>query len=164
MAGYANSKKNRIIYLYITDHINKYPYKLLDIPTYTEELSDYELSPYTGGPIRHPIPGEVSSGMYTISWMIDAYHNRTPFSFEKPSDVCHVAWKLEDYTNRLKEKQGITKEEQRYLDKALTFLSYIKRQAKIILSRYNKLKLLKEQDDDTLFDQFLEAVKEGNNL
>ena len=159
MAGWVNSKENRVIYLYITDHINKYPYKLIDIPTYTEELSDYELSPFTGGPIRNPIPGEVSNGMYTINWMIDAYHNHIPFSFERPSDVCHVFWKLSEYTERLKNKANITKEEQNYLDKALTFLSYINKQTKNILSRYDKLKLVEEQNGNTIFKQFLEAAK-----
>lgn len=164
MPIYSKPSDRRIIYLSITDHINKYPYKLVDIPSETEELSSYELDMNTGGPIRQIFPGEVSSGMYTINWMIQAYHDHTPFTFDKPSDVCHVAWKLDEYVHLLKIKQTqvpLTKEEIEYLDKSVIFLSYIKKKVKVVLSRRNKYEILREQNGDKLFENFLEASKGG---
>ena len=160
MTIYVNSNKNRVIYTSITDHINKYPYKLLDIPSYSEKLSDYELDPNTAGPIRYPIPGEVSCGMYPINWMIQAYHDHIPFTFERPSDVCHATYKLDEYVEQLRNrKDPLSKDEQSYLDKALIFLSEMKKQTKIVLSRSDKLKITKEYQADALFSQFLDAAK-----
>lgn len=160
MAGYEHSQEYRTIYVSITDHINKYPYKLLDIPSYTENLSDYELDPFTGGPLRFPIPGEVTCGMYTINWMIQAYHDHIPFSFERPSDVCHVAWKLSEYVNNLKNvKRKLNKAEEAYLEKAIIFLSVMNKNVKIVLSRCDKLKLIENHSGEALFRQFVEAAK-----
>lgn len=154
--------ETRIIYTRLTDHINNYKYYLIDIPDTTRRLTAYELDPTTGGPFFTPMSGEVGAGMFTINWMINAYHDRTPFTFGRRCDICHVAWKLGDYVEVLKKHEAkLDKEGKEYLQKAVEFLAVMDKNADRYLRKTGKEALVKEARGDTFFDEFMSARKKS---
>jgi len=158
-----NPNLNDMIYVNIADFINKYKYRLIDIPDNTAEVSEYELSPYKVGPIRNPYPNEVSSGMFTINWMINAYHNRIPFTFDRASDICHAAWKLSEYIYYLSESINTLNDDAKaYLEKAQVFLAVLDKSAIRVLRKHGKEKLVREQMGMDFLDDLISSYKNTN--
>lgn len=81
----------------VTNHINEFRYKLINIPEIMAQRSKYELSPLTGGPVKLPFGYEVGQGMFSINWMIQNFAKQVPFEFANWEDCCDVAYWLGQY-------------------------------------------------------------------
>jgi len=156
-----NSHLHDTVYLSPTDYINKYKYRLIDIPDNTAQVSEYELSPYTVGPIRNPYPHEVSTGMFTINWMINAYHNHIPFTFDRSSDICHAAWKLGDYVDLLTQQiDNLNDNAKSYLEKAQIFLSVLDKSAVRVIRKHGKEHIVREQLGLNFIDELISSQRD----
>lgn len=124
------------IYFEITDHINQYPYRLVDIPDIAALRSTYELNPSTGGPIRPPFGYEVGSGRYSINWMINSHASQIPFTFADYKECIDAAEKLHIYIGALKERGKLNDEEKAYLLRAEEFNVPLQKVARKMIAYY----------------------------
>lgn len=127
---------NKRRYLDITDHINTYPYRLMDIPDIAGLRSAYELDPFTGGPVKTPFGYEVGAGRYSINWMINSYASQIPFTFVDYKDCISAAEYLAEYIDALKDRGHLDEDETTYLLRAEEFNVTLQKIARKLIAYY----------------------------
>lgn len=132
--------ENKRRYLDITNHINTYPYRLIDIPDVAALRSAYELNPLTGGPVKTPFGYEVGAGRYSINWMINSYASQIPFTFADHLECIAAAEYLYMYIEALKDRGQLDEKENAYLLRAEEFNVQLQKIAKKLIA-YHQIDL-----------------------
>lgn len=81
----------------LTDHINDYPYKLINIPEITSKRSPFEMDDTTAGPVKTPFGYEVGMGKFSINWMVYNFSRQVPFEFANWEDCVDATEKLNQF-------------------------------------------------------------------
>lgn len=113
-----------MVYLDVRDHVNKYTYRLHDVPATYGPVQTYFLRKDSPGPLYVPTPREHYSCDYTIASMVDMYFNKVRFTFDSTDQMKEVFRYLNAYIATMEEETNLdllSREQKEYFQRAVSF-------------------------------------------